>query len=223
MSITRNEFKEMIRESVSAEFAGFSARESDYDHAFSPRFERRMERLIRAERTPAWHLVNTAPKRALLVLVVIVLLTATACSIPAVREPLFKFIIKTFDSFSEIVFPEEESDYTGFEHIYEIKCQSEKLRKVFFRKEVTLVVTEYYDSEGKIILLKQKPASEFIVKVDNQKGADTVIRFEDKDIYIYKSEESVKAIWEDGNSVLSINCYFLLTEEEIISIIKMIR
>ena len=62
--MTKAEFNEAFRKAMSDEFASVPKNEKEIDHVFSDRFEKRMKKLIKAEKSVGWHWVNTAGKRA---------------------------------------------------------------------------------------------------------------------------------------------------------------
>ena len=80
--------------------------------SFSPAFERKMDRLIRAQRQPYYLLVNTKPKRALLSFaVVIVLLIVMVLSVSALREPVVRFIVEVYEKFTKVFYHQQEEAY----------------------------------------------------------------------------------------------------------------
>jgi len=79
---------------------------------FSPKFERKMERLLRAYRKPYYPMVNTNFKKAALAMaVVLILMITTVFSVSALREPVIRFFVEVYEKFSHVFFhhkPEEQ-------------------------------------------------------------------------------------------------------------------
>jgi len=76
---------------------------------FSPAFEQRMERLIRAQRKPYYPLVSTRARKTMLALAaVLILLTTLVFSVSALRVPVIRFIVETYEKFSAIFFVPED-------------------------------------------------------------------------------------------------------------------
>jgi hypothetical protein len=79
---------------------------------FSPKFERKMERLLRAHRKPYYPLVNTNFKKAALAMaVVLIIMITTVFSVSALREPVIRFFVEVYEKFSQVFFhhqPEEQ-------------------------------------------------------------------------------------------------------------------
>jgi len=103
-------FKQALFEVQTAESERYWARTVPV--AFSPEFERKMNRLLRAQRKPYYPLVNTRPKRALLsFVVVIILLIVMVFSVSALREPVVRFIVEVYEKFSQVFFHQQEEAY----------------------------------------------------------------------------------------------------------------
>ena len=89
-----------LREVVSREFADIPQHESEIAHEFSDGFTRRMDKLTKAEKSWFWRMTNTVAKRVAVVLVVLMFITLTACSIPSVRAAVVDFIKEKFETFN---------------------------------------------------------------------------------------------------------------------------
>lgn len=78
---------------------------------FSPKFERKMERLLRAHRKPYYSLINTKPKRAMLaVALTIILMITMVFSVSALREPVIQFFVEVYEKFSQVFFQHNEEE-----------------------------------------------------------------------------------------------------------------
>lgn len=78
------------------------------EHTFSPTFEDRMNRLVRAQDKSYYRFVNTGAKRAVLALAVVILLLITMVfSVSALREPVVQFIAEIYEMF----FPSDEPEW----------------------------------------------------------------------------------------------------------------
>ena len=96
--MTDNLLKTALREAASREFAGIPQSDGDITYTFSPRFTRRMNRLTKAEKSWLWRMTSTASKRAAAAGIAVILIALTACSIPAVREPVATFFKETYEN-----------------------------------------------------------------------------------------------------------------------------
>ncbi len=78
----------------------------------SKKFETNMQKLISRQRKPYFYLINTASKRAAVIITVIfIALTTTVFSVEALRKPVVEFFVTVFEKFSTVVFGSgEEQD-----------------------------------------------------------------------------------------------------------------
>ena len=96
--MTDNLLKTALREAASREFADMPQSDGDITYTFSPRFTRRMNRLAKAEKSWLWRMTSTASKRAAAAGIAMILIALTACSIPAIREPVAAFFKGTYEN-----------------------------------------------------------------------------------------------------------------------------
>ena len=65
-------------------------------HVFSRRHEKKMRRLIKRQRKPNFRLISTAGRRAACIALAIVVVSASAMSVKAVRKTFFDFVTNVF-------------------------------------------------------------------------------------------------------------------------------
>lgn len=198
MSMTKEELMNVFREAASAEFSEFSPYESDYTYEFSERFEKRMDRLIRAESRATWRFVHTKPTRLILIAVaVIATLFLVACTVPEVRESIAGFFIRMFSNHDEIAIPhstknEIEAEFglysipEGFEAYY------------YYRDKETMEIR--YKNENNVEIVFRQQAGNIIQVVDNE-NADIIKKsIGGKSVLVYQNnDDALIAIWEvDG-------------------------
>lgn len=92
MAMSKNEFRNALREVASVEFSSIPTDEDRIDYAFSDCFERKMEKLIRKRKKSWYPLVSTAARRVAVICLVCVALFLSAFSVEAVREPIERVI-----------------------------------------------------------------------------------------------------------------------------------
>lgn len=81
------------------------------DITFSESFEKKMQKLIKAQKKSYFYLINTVGKRvAIILLTLFTSLTATTFSVKAIRESVIEFITETFEKFTKISVEDEEPD-----------------------------------------------------------------------------------------------------------------
>lgn len=74
----------------------------------SPRYRKRMERLIKRQKQPYWKYINTVGKRVAVFAVSIALAVALSMSVSAVREPVVEFFVNVYEKFVEFFYDEND-------------------------------------------------------------------------------------------------------------------
>ncbi len=78
---------------------------------FSEEFERKMQKLIDRQKKFYFNWFNTVGKRvAAIILVLLLSLTTITFSVRALREPVIRFIVETYEKFSSVVFVNDKSE-----------------------------------------------------------------------------------------------------------------
>ncbi len=172
---------------------------------FSDTFEKKMKKLIMAQKKSYYYLINTVGKRvAIIVLAIIISFTATTFGVKGIREAVIEFITETFERFTRITVQNEEPDipqeiliknapqyipegYTlesemDLGGIYQINYNNKENNPIVFGQEIYYknifrINTENVDYE-KILI------NSFEGVFYNKKGINTVI-FADE-TYLYK-------------------------------------
>ena len=88
---------------------------------FSPRFERKMARLLRAQQKAYYPLVNTSFKKAVLAMVLtIILMITTVFSVSALRGSVIRFFVEVYAKFSQVFFhlPQEDEHFPATLEVY---------------------------------------------------------------------------------------------------------
>ena len=76
---------------------------------FSEAFEKKMQKLIRAQKKSYFYLINTVGKRvAIIILAIVISFTATTFGVKAIRESVIEFITETFEKFTKITVQNDE-------------------------------------------------------------------------------------------------------------------
>lgn len=221
MSMTKAELKKAFREAASYEFRDVPRDDSLIQHEFSPEFERKIEKLIRKEKTFFWHFVNTASKRVAVIAVVLVMLFTTACSVEAIREPIVRFLIEVYESFTEYTFEGEKSDTITKE--YKMSIIPEGFTQTDYTEDDTGITTTYENDQGDMIRFAQLVTNDTNLSIDAEKGETTIVDISGREVYLYQMDNLIYAMWIEETNLLEIVCRGTFTEENVIDIIENIN
>lgn len=176
-------------------------------HAFSKKHEKKMAKLIKRQRKPYFNLICTAGRRAACIIVAIVIFSASALSVKAIREAVFKFITNIFSNHN-VVEIENDSDTSYPETIQEEYYISD-LPEGFVQSQVdktdnTLFIVYSY-GESRIIF-EQHTLSTFKLNIDNEHN--TFEEYTDPDGTVYKiatSKDNTVIMWSNKEYVFIID------------------
>lgn len=100
--MTQKEYKQCISLALCPEYEEMLAQGTG-EHTFSPQFEKKMQKLIKRRKKPYYSMVNTALKRAAVIVLAVFITAFTAVmSVDALRKPFISFITSPFRSCSNV-------------------------------------------------------------------------------------------------------------------------
>ena len=215
-----NVLKTALREAVSRDFASIP-RENEIDCEISTAFTHKMNRLTKSERSKLWRLTNTAPKRAAAILVALMLITITGCSIPAVRSAVFGFIKEAYENCIRLFIGEAGSKKIS-EH-YELTEVPEDFIKIDTADNDAAFITVYQNEAGDKIILTQSITDEFGTDIDNEHGNLSEINLPGMNVLCYQSDGYMVAVWLQDQYAFQLAVYGNYDVDWMIQLIKSVR
>ena len=214
------DLREAFREAARREFAAVPP-EAELDYTFSPRFERNMRRIIRAQAYGYWMLVNTAAKRVAIAAALLILLLTSVMAIKPVRERVIQFFIEVYEDYFEIHFGEEESwdlpertepmvRYT----LTELPEGYEETQYVVFEH---ILWTRWKNEEGYTISLRQETGTQELI-LDSNMPMTTIVHNE-LQITTWSENDTDIYIWEEDGYLFHLAVYETVSEEEVLKMI----
>ena len=217
--------QEAFREAARREFAMVPAEEA-LDYTFSPGFQRKMRRIIRAQAHGYWQLVNTTAKRIACIAAIIMMLLTTAMAIKPVRERVIKFFVEVYEEYFSVTFGEEENrdlertpthmELYSFSYLPDGFYLTNRIATDSFYR------TDWQKREGYPIILLQEPASHNIV-IDNNGTSLIDLSHNDLSLLYYHSEDTYVFLWEQYECIFHLTIYEKLTLDEILEMIDSLR
>jgi len=173
------------------------------ERTFSPAFEQRMNRLIRAQSKPYYRFVNTTPKKALLALAAAVLLMITMMfSVSALREPVVRFIVEVYEKFSQVFFQQQEEDY--FPATLEVYYTPTWLPEGYLEEtdqivDIILRCDHTYVNENRDeINYRQYTITTSILSIDTEDVQPKPVSVNGNEGLYYSNKRIQNLIWNDG-------------------------
>ena len=214
------EFKQALREAASAEFQDIPRDDAQIAHDFSPKFQRKMDKLIRSERSSAWHLVNTAAKRAAVILIAFLTLSTVALSVDSIREPVVRFVEKVLGISTDYTF---EGDVTkSITQEYTLGFVPEGFELVQSDKTDVIIVEVWENLAGDMLQYIQATTAGSIFTIDAEHGSTHTVVLDHNEIKIHQDNDAIIAIWIENGYAFELSSTGGISYDEMVSIIQSI-
>ena len=193
--------KDVIDEDYNADMEAISLND---EHEFSDKHNKKMKKLIIRQSRPYFKLI---------------VLSASALSVEAVRNAVYDFIIKIFSNHS-VVTTESGTD-DGYPTSIEEKYYISKLPAGFEQTqygETDNSISVFYSNGKKGILFDQNVKGDHKIYMDNERTDFTKIEIDGQEYLLFESDTDVTCIWDNGRYILSISSN--LDKETVIDLCK---
>ena len=215
------DLQEAFREAARREFA-MVPNESELDYTFSPGFQRKMQRIIRAQVHGYWNMVNTMGKRIAIAAAIIVMLLTTAMAIKPVRERVITFFIEVYEDFFEIRFGTEQKNdldpvATSMTR-YALTFVPDGYIEIDCLELETIIHTTWQNSTGFRITLQQEPGTNEIT-LDNIEVQPIIINHNSLRILHQQFNDTSMFIWDNDNYIFYLTIYEDFSLEDVLSMI----
>lgn len=182
--------------------------ETIIQHTFSKRFERKMARLIRQQKSFYFPMIRTPIRRTVTIMVtVIIILSTTVISVSALREAFIRFITEIFDTHTEVQTIQDDTAPGSFEDIYAITNIPDGFEVVFKNDNITeapALITEYRNSQ-QYIIFSQYIKPRYDVNV-NTEGYEMVrIDVNGNEGFMIDMVDNYYIAWDNGDYIFEID------------------
>lgn len=224
MSVSKEEFFDILREYASKEFEHIPKSDDEIDYEFSEEFEKKMEKLIDSignNKKP--RKLNHRKAIAILIAAIIVAF-AGAMSVGAIREPIVEFIYKVYDGFTDLIFEGDTTDKLS--HIYSLSEIPEGFVETdrLINDNINYVSYENIQTNSKIELVQQ-PTKDVFISLDNENGHVEKYGINGTEINLYISDHNDChiAFWSVGSNYIELTYHGTTSIDEILNLIKSIH
>ncbi len=198
--------------------------ETIIQHTFSKRFERKMARLIRQQKSFYFPMIRTPIRRTVTIMVtVIIILFTTVISVSALREAFIRFITEIFDTHTEVQVISDDNAPESFEDIYVITNIPDGFEIVFQNDNTEgtpVLITEYRNGQNRIIF-SQYIKSCYDINV-NTEGYEMVrIDVNGNEGFIIDMIDDIYIAWDNGDYILEIDSN--IGKDTLIDVVKSVQ
>ncbi len=221
MAMSKDEFKKAFREVISSEFAHIPSDEDSIDFTFSERFNKKMDKLIKAQRKSYYFLINTVAKRVAVIFVAILTLFTASMSVKAIREPVIEFFIEIFGTHNK--YTAQGDTRSKIEKIYSITDLPSGFKQIDSVVTDTMNTTTYEDGYVRVIVFSQIVTDDLNLDVDNEQSNTVIKTVEDKKLYINNIDEVTNIMWVYDGYCFQISTFYIEDMNIILDIVKSVK
>lgn len=195
--------------------------EQEFVHDYSQQFTRKINKLIKNEKQHYWYLINSIPKKIAVIFLVFIIMLSTACSVTAIREPIVRFFVETYEKFTHYFFEGDVSESIQYE--YDLDMTSYGFNMIDYQKGDATIIKSYQNDQGDIIDFSQSITDQTELFVDAEKGETITEHVGELTINIYISENCLKAIWIQDSYLMQITYYGNSNTDVILEMIQTLK
>ncbi|HPB16410.1 MAG TPA: DUF4367 domain-containing protein [Clostridia bacterium] len=194
---------------------------SDINWIPSAKFEKKVQKLIKHSKRDYWYLINTSFKRAAVIVATILVLLGFSMSIKAIREPVVRFIIETYEKYTNIFFGNDDTDLNlprTIEQKYTITAIPEGYTFLSMEEMPLNRKLIWRNKDNEEIIFNQGVLYNANMTIDTEDSSYEYVMVDSYNaIYLTKWNMQI-IIWENGIYKFSINCSTSISYEELIHI-----
>ena len=212
-------FKSAIHKAMERDYRNLT--KSSENHMFSPKFEKRMKRLIGRRNKPYYRIINTAAKRAACTAAaVLIVSSATIMSVDALRNAIIDFIVSVYEKFS-IIFTEDKKAPETIEEIYNITYDLNDYT-IDYHEYNEIFRNTVYVKDDYVIDFSQYTKSAYNLLINTENAETTAIDINGNEaVYFYDNHNYSHIIWDNGDYIIDISSN--IDKNALISIAKSVE
>lgn len=192
------------------------------NHEFSPKFKRKMKKLIRRRKKPYYKIINTVGKRvACITVILLVASSVTVMSVKALREAVANFFIDIYEKFSTVQPVDDVDAPETIEDIYGITYGLDDFEVVYKdisgrQYDITYVNGEQVINYSQFIIdsynmnLNTEDAEILTIDIN---GDEAICYFDNNDYW--------NIIWNNGTYVIMISSN--ISKDVLIDMVKSVQ
>ena len=220
MSVTKAEFKQIFTAAVAQEFCHIPG-ENAIVHTCSETFLRRKEKLIKNTRKTTWYWVNTAAKRAAVIVLLMAMLFSVAMSVEAIRTPVVTFFTELYEKYILIVF--EGDGHKEIEKEYGFTQLPEGYEIVDVARAPAIVITTLQDAQDNLLVLEQSIAEGDGPTVDNEQGVVTQVSIGETPVLVYEAAGTKGLLWTRDGYFFSLFSFGDMQINNLLTLVETIK
>lgn len=202
--MAENNFEKALYDALSHEYE-MAMQDVDNEHEFSPKFEKKMKKLINRRNKPYYKIINSAGKRAACAAVIaLVSSSVMIMNADAFKIAFSNFSVSTYEKYSDIRPVEDPDAPTSIEEFYEITYNIDDFEISYSRQnEYSNHIT--YKKGDTVIYFEQYTKDMYNPSVNTERAEITIIYINGHEaIYFVDNHDYCSIIWDNGDYIISL-------------------
>ena len=202
--MAESNFQKALYDALAPEYETYMQNIAD-EHEFSPKFEKKMKKLISRRNKPYYKIINTAGKRtACAAVIVLVASSVTIMNVEALRNAFSDFFISIYEKFSTVQPVENDSAPETLEEIYAITYNLNDFEVVYNKEnEYSYYIT--YAKDDTVIYFSQYTKEMYDSNVNTEDAEILTIDINGHEaIYFTDNQNYNHLIWDNGDYIISL-------------------
>lgn len=204
-----------------------SSRAPEWNYTAKYHFTKKLEKLINRQKHSYWKFINTTGKRVAIIFLALIISFSSAMTVPAFREPVIEFVVKTYEKFTAYFASNESLNTVNVPQMITEYYTPTYVPEGFVESELTFNdvycfgLWENSDANQEILFTQNLTALQ-----SNLNTEDTTISkfiFGDKEIFTYTKNNVTSYLWTDGIYSFNLDVPSDLPQNEILKIINGIK
>lgn len=224
MAMSKAELQKAFREAAAMEFQEVPQSDTEIQYEFSAAFEQKMARLLKKEKRFIWRLVNTASKRVAAIAVILLMFLTTACSVPAIREPIIEFIVEILDINISYHYDNNAPDIIATE--YHLSFVPSGFSETKTDIDDGYIRIDYEDESGhRLYFVQNTAATKLDVDAEHTEYKTLGLGGREVQLHHYADAESsiFMAVWVEDGYFFKVFCNGEISEETMLDIISGVK
>lgn len=198
-------FRKALFDALTSEYEQI-LNDASEEHDFSPKFERKMQKLIRRREKPYYKIINTLGKRvACIAIIIIVASSVTVLSVRAFRVAVANFFISIYEKFSTVESVDDSSAPETIEEIYAITCGLEEYKIVYEDADERQRTITYVFGE-QVVSFSQYTIDSYNMNINTEDTEITTIDINGSEaIYYFDNNDYSNIIWNNGTYIIKMS------------------
>lgn len=203
--MAESNFQKALYDALVPEYETYMQNIAD-KHEFSPKFEKKMKKLISRRNKPYYKIINTAGKRtACAAVIVLVSSSVTIMNVEALRNAFSDFFISIYEKFSTVQPIEDDSAPETLEEIYAITYNLNDFEIIYeelneYRHDID------YGKDNIVIYFSQYTKEMYDSNVNTEDAEILTIDINGHEaIYFIDNHNYYNLIWDNGDYIISLS------------------